>query len=85
MSKTLKLHQSNHMFFVIKNGKLIIAVAVGINGDVAARAEKILKAGADVLVVDTAHGQHSPVRPRRNQDTPLGLGVTNDMGIPHGR
>jgi len=39
-----------------KNGKLIIAVAVGINGDVAARAEKILKAGADVLVVDTAHG-----------------------------
>ena len=39
-----------------KNGKLIIAVAVGINGDVAARAEKIIKAGADVLVVDTAHG-----------------------------
>lgn len=39
-----------------KNGKLRIAVAVGINGDVAARAEKIIQAGADVLVVDTAHG-----------------------------
>jgi len=39
-----------------KNGKLIVAVALGINGDVSARAEKIIAAGADVLVVDTAHG-----------------------------
>src|SRR5690606_9914694 len=28
----------------------------GITGDVVARAEKLLAAGADVLVVDTAHG-----------------------------
>ena len=39
-----------------KNGKLIVAVALGINGDVSARAKKIIAAGADVLVVDTAHG-----------------------------
>ncbi len=39
-----------------KNSKLRIAVAVGINGDVAAKAQKVIEAGADVLVVDTAHG-----------------------------
>ena len=32
------------------------AVAIGINGDVEAKALGVLEAGADVLVVDTAHG-----------------------------
>lgn len=38
------------------NGQLMVGAAVGINGDVAGRAERLLEAGADVLVVDTAHG-----------------------------
>ena len=38
------------------NGKLRIACAVGINGDVAGKAKALVNAGADVLVVDTAHG-----------------------------
>ncbi|WP_237194466.1 GuaB1 family IMP dehydrogenase-related protein [Rothia nasimurium] len=38
------------------NGKLRIGVAIGINGDVAGRAAALIDAGADVLVVDTAHG-----------------------------
>ncbi|MFL6064917.1 MAG: GuaB1 family IMP dehydrogenase-related protein [Friedmanniella sp.] len=38
------------------DGKLMIGAAVGINGDVAGRAEALLAAGIDVLVVDTAHG-----------------------------
>ncbi len=37
-------------------GKLRIACAVGINGDVARKAKALIDAGADVLVVDTAHG-----------------------------
>ncbi|WP_033211727.1 GuaB1 family IMP dehydrogenase-related protein [Kitasatospora phosalacinea] len=37
-------------------GRLRIAATVGINGDVAGRAKSLLEAGADVLVVDTAHG-----------------------------
>ena len=41
---------------VDKNNKLRIAAAVGINGDVADKAAKLVAAGADVLVVDTAHG-----------------------------
>jgi IMP dehydrogenase len=37
-------------------GKLRVAAAVGVNGDVRAKAEALVKAGVDVLVVDTAHG-----------------------------
>ncbi|WP_300343990.1 GuaB1 family IMP dehydrogenase-related protein [Nesterenkonia sp.] len=37
-------------------GRLKVAAAVGINGDVRGKAEALLEAGVDVLVVDTAHG-----------------------------
>jgi len=36
--------------------RLRIGAAIGITGDVAGRADKLLAAGVDVLVVDTAHG-----------------------------
>jgi IMP dehydrogenase len=38
------------------SGRLRIAAAVGINGDVADRAGTLLDSGVDALVVDTAHG-----------------------------
>jgi len=37
-------------------GQLMVATAIGINGDVAGKAKSLLHHGADVLVVDTAHG-----------------------------
>ena len=37
-------------------GRLRIAAAIGINGDVKAKASDLLNAGVDTLVVDTAHG-----------------------------
>jgi IMP dehydrogenase len=37
-------------------GRLRVAAAVGINGDVAAKASALLDAGVDLLVMDTAHG-----------------------------
>jgi IMP dehydrogenase len=37
-------------------GRLRIAAAIGINGDVGAKARALAEAGVDVLVVDTAHG-----------------------------
>ena len=40
-------------------GRLRIAAAVGINGDVAAKAAALIESGADVLVVDTAHGHQT--------------------------
>ena len=43
-------------------GELLTSAAVGINGDVAGKAAALLASGADVLVVDTAHGhQHKAV------------------------
>jgi IMP dehydrogenase len=37
-------------------GRLRVGAAIGVNGDVAAKAKLLLDAGTDVLVVDTAHG-----------------------------
>jgi IMP dehydrogenase len=37
-------------------GRLVVGAAIGINGDVRSKAECLLAAGVDVLVVDTAHG-----------------------------
>lgn len=41
---------------VDEKGRLRVAAAVGINGDVAGKAEALLEADVDTLVVDTAHG-----------------------------
>jgi IMP dehydrogenase len=38
------------------SGRLRVGAALGINGDVAGKAKLLLDAGADLLVVDTAHG-----------------------------
>ncbi|WP_433172228.1 GuaB1 family IMP dehydrogenase-related protein [Actinoallomurus sp. CA-150999] len=38
------------------DGRLRIAVAIGVNGDVEEKARALLDAGADLLVIDTAHG-----------------------------
>jgi IMP dehydrogenase len=38
------------------DGRLRVAAAVGINGDVAGKAKQLLDVGVDTLVIDTAHG-----------------------------
>jgi IMP dehydrogenase len=37
-------------------GRLRVAAAIGVNGDVAAKTERLAEIGIDTLVVDTAHG-----------------------------
>jgi IMP dehydrogenase len=37
-------------------GRLRVAAAIGVNGDVVAKAKDLVQAGVDLLVVDTAHG-----------------------------
>jgi IMP dehydrogenase len=39
-----------------RGGRLRVGAAVGVNGDVLAKALELLEAGIDVLVLDTAHG-----------------------------
>lgn len=57
------------------SGRLIVAAAVGINGDVAGRAAAIVQAGADVLVIDTAHGHQEGMLRAIRTVADLGLGV----------
>jgi IMP dehydrogenase len=57
------------------SGKLRIAAAVGINGDVADKAAKLVAAGADVLVVDTAHGHQKKMIEALQAIKKLGLNV----------
>ncbi|MFC6012278.1 GuaB1 family IMP dehydrogenase-related protein [Nocardia lasii] len=57
------------------NGKLRVAAAVGINGDVAAKAKALAEAGADVLVLDTAHGHQAKMLESLRTVADLGLGL----------
>lgn len=41
---------------VDKDGRLKVAAAIGINGNTTTETERVMEAGADVLVIDTAHG-----------------------------
>jgi IMP dehydrogenase len=56
-------------------GRLRIAAAVGINGDVAAKATALADAGADVLVVDTAHGHQQKMIDAISAVAALDLGL----------
>ncbi|ABE00256.1 IMP dehydrogenase [Ligilactobacillus salivarius] len=44
-----------------EHGRLLVAAAVGVTGDTFERAEALLNAGADALVIDTAHGHSAGV------------------------
>jgi len=39
-----------------KKGRLLVAAAIGVRGDVVSHAEKLIEAGADALVIDVANG-----------------------------
>ncbi|CAN5217879.1 GuaB1 family IMP dehydrogenase-related protein [soil metagenome] len=56
-------------------GRLRIAAAVGINGDVGAKARALAEAGVDVLVVDTAHGHQQKMLDAIKVVSSLGLGL----------
>ncbi|ADT99322.1 GuaB1 family IMP dehydrogenase-related protein [Mycolicibacterium gilvum] len=57
-------------------GRLRIATAVGINGDVAAKARDLVEAGADLLVIDTAHGH------QRKMLDAIAAVAAADLGVP---
>ena len=69
------------------DGRFLTSVAVGINGDPAARARALVGFGVDVLVIDTAHGhQASMIRAieavrKAAPDTPI---VAGNVVTPEG-
>ncbi|HEY0248466.1 MAG TPA: GuaB1 family IMP dehydrogenase-related protein [Gryllotalpicola sp.] len=76
LSKTSALRATIYRPAVDAEGKLRVAAAIGINGDVAAKAKALRDAGVDVLVLDTAHGDQEGMR--RALSTVAGL----DLGLP---
>ncbi|MFS0712589.1 GuaB1 family IMP dehydrogenase-related protein [Microbacterium sp. 2P01SA-2] len=57
------------------DGRLIVAAAIGINGDAAAKAQALAAAGVDVLVVDTAHGHQEGMLRALREVAALDLGL----------
>jgi IMP dehydrogenase len=56
-------------------GRLRVGAAVGITGDVGARARSLVEAGVDVLVIDTAHGHQVKMLDAITTVASLDLGV----------
>jgi IMP dehydrogenase len=56
-------------------GRLRIAAAVGINGDVAAKARALAEVGVDLLVIDTAHGHQLKMLDAIKSVSSLDLGL----------
>ena len=61
---------------VDSSGRLRVAAALGINGDVASKARALAAAGVDVLVLDTAHGHQDGMLKA------IGTVAALDLGIP---
>ena len=57
------------------DGRLAVAAAVGINGDVAGKAKALAAAGVDVLVIDTAHGHQEGMLAALSAVAALNLGI----------
>jgi IMP dehydrogenase len=57
------------------SGRLAVAAAIGINGDVAAKARALAAAGVDVLVLDTAHGHQDGMLRALRAVADAGVGV----------
>ena len=57
------------------NKRLRIAAAVGINGDIVAKAAALIESGADVLVVDTAHGHQKKMIEALHAIRSLGVSI----------
>ncbi len=76
LSRRSALRSTLYTPAVDASGRLVVAAAVGINGDVQGKAKALAAAGVDVLVVDTAHGhQEGMLRA-------LAAVADLDLGIP---
>ncbi|MEQ1738162.1 MAG: IMP dehydrogenase, partial [Rhodoglobus sp.] len=76
LSRTGALRSTLYEPALDAHGRLRVAAAIGINGDVASKARSIVAAGADVVVIDTAHGhQNAMIRA-------IEVVARLDLGVP---
>ncbi|MBG6239608.1 IMP dehydrogenase [Mycetocola sp. CAN_C7] len=75
LSRTSALRSTLYSPSVDASGRLLVAAAIGINGDVAAKARALASAGVDTLVLDTAHGHQEGMLRALATVKGLGLGI----------
>ena len=75
LSRTSALRSTIYQPATDAQGRLRVAAAVGINGDVAAKARALAVAGVDVLVIDTAHGHQEGMLRALRIVADLNLGI----------
>jgi IMP dehydrogenase len=75
LSRTTALRSTLYAPALDASGRLRVAAAIGINGDVEGKARALVAAGVDVLVIDTAHGHQAGMARAIARVAALGLGV----------
>ncbi|MEA9985235.1 GuaB1 family IMP dehydrogenase-related protein [Subtercola sp. RTI3] len=75
LSRTGALRSTIYEPALDAHGRLRVAAALGINGDVAAKARALASAGVDVLVLDTAHGHQDAMVAAIRTVRAAGLGL----------
>ncbi len=75
LSRTSALRSTLYQPALDASGRLRVAAALGINGDVAGKAKALTAAGVDVLVLDTAHGHQDGMLRAIKTVASLGLGL----------
>ncbi|GAB3385374.1 GuaB1 family IMP dehydrogenase-related protein [Humibacter soli] len=75
ISRTSALRSTIYEPALDGHGRLRVAAAIGINGDVAGRARALAASGVDVLVLDTAHGDQDSMRRAIHTVAGLRLGL----------
>ncbi|GAB3612364.1 GuaB1 family IMP dehydrogenase-related protein [Humibacter ginsengisoli] len=75
LSRTSALRSTIYQPALDAHGRLRVAAAIGINGDVTGRARALVSSGVDVLVLDTAHGDQDGMRRAIHAVAKLHLGV----------
>ena len=75
LTRTAALRATLYSPALDRHGRLGVAAAMGVNGDVEAKAKALLDTGVDALVIDTAHGHQErmldALRAVRSLDPPV--------------
>lgn len=75
LSRDSALRSTIYQSALDADGRLCVAAAIGINGDVADKARALVEAGVDVLVLDTAHGHQDGMMRAIEAVADLGLSI----------
>jgi IMP dehydrogenase len=62
MNEVMLVAKKLHTFFLMQSQVIPVMAAIGANGDYLERAQALVSAGANVILIDVAHGHHKLVK-----------------------